>query len=83
MFSCDCEGVPHADTCPQAPDWRRVGDLVEGGPSWRPRRGSRPPPTTTTCLCKVRKHGQYAVCPTTARAESSFAKIARDAGLTD
>jgi len=29
---CVCEGTPHADTCPLAPEWRRVSDFELYGP---------------------------------------------------
>lgn len=29
MTECECAGTPHADTCPCAPDWRRVDDPPE------------------------------------------------------
>ncbi len=31
-FWCDCEAEPHADTCPLAPEWRRVSDFELYGP---------------------------------------------------
>jgi hypothetical protein len=31
-MTCLCEGEPHADTCPLAPEWRRVSDFDLYGP---------------------------------------------------